>query len=59
MQIRKDENGNIIQVASMGGIPDGTELDLSDYRMAKTAIFYLIPKRFRQSRTPREQRKLR
>ena len=33
MQIRKDENGNIIQVASMGGIPDGTELDLSDYRM--------------------------
>lgn len=33
MQIRKDENGNIIQVANMGGIPDGTELDLSDYRM--------------------------
>ena len=33
MQIRKDENGNIIQVASMGGIPDGTELDVSDYRM--------------------------
>ena len=33
MQIRKDENGNIIQVASMGGIQDGTEHDLSDYRM--------------------------
>lgn len=33
MQIRKDENGNIIQVANMGGIPDGQELDLSNYRM--------------------------
>lgn len=33
MQIRKDENGNIVQAAVMGGIPDGQELDLSDYKM--------------------------
>lgn len=33
MQIKTDENGNVTQVANMGGIPDGQELDLSDYRM--------------------------
>lgn len=33
MQIKTDENGNVTQVANMGVIPDGQELDLSDYRM--------------------------
>ncbi len=33
MQIKTDANGNVTQVANMGGIPDGQELDLSNYRM--------------------------
>lgn len=33
MQIKTDANGNITQAAVMGGIPDGQELDLSNYKM--------------------------
>lgn len=33
MQILKDENGSIIQTATVGSIPNGEELDLSMYIM--------------------------
>ena len=32
MQIKTDENGNIIQTASVGEIPGGTDIDLSMYK---------------------------
>lgn len=47
MQIKTDENGNIIQAAVMGGIPDGQELDLSNYKMDENGNLILDTEKIR------------
>lgn len=46
MQILKDENGNIVQTATVGEIPGGTEIDFSMYRMDENGNLMLDAEKF-------------